>query len=323
MNNYYIENGVHTVLVTPFIKDTYDIDYDSLDKWIMVQTKSDVDGLVLLGSTSESGSLSTDEKMEIVKRVYSYNSILTNPKYITVSVSGSNDIRETIDFSIKCSKYCDALMITAPHYMKPPQKGIIEWFKTISNHPELTHMPILMYNIPGRTCINILPETMKIIYDECPNVIAVKEASGSLDQIAKILELIPNIKLFSGDDGMIVDVIKKGGVGVISVASNIFPNLITNITKLCMKHEFDQANILINDSKMYDLLIALFCETNPIPIKFILSYVKLYNYDCMRLPLMSLDIINHKKVIDAYTFTFNYSHDDIISMMDTDIIVSV
>ena len=281
--------GVHTVLVTPFDDSNCDIDYDDINQWLNSQSTTDVAGLVLLGSTSESSMLSREEKMEIVKNVHMLNSQSSNPKFITVGVSVSNDIREVIDFAIECSSYCNAFMLTVPNYVKPPARGMVNWFKNICNHPKLLHMPFVLYNIPGRACINMLPETMKEVCDACQNVVAIKEASGSLEQMKKVIELLPNIKLFSGDDGLTIDVIKLGGVGVISVASNVFPELMAAITKYCLDNDYDLAVNLSKYTMLDSFISALFCESNPIPVKFMLNKIGLYKSYQMRQPLEKLD----------------------------------
>lgn len=306
-SNYFFKNGVHTVLVTPFVEGTCEVDYDDLHKWVAYQAITDVAGLVLLGSTSESSMLSREEKLQIIKNVHELNSFLSSPKFITVGISGSNDIREIIDFAEDCVKYCDAFMITVPHYTKPPQEGIIKWFQQICSHPELINMPVIMYNIPGRTCMNMLPETMKEICDTCPNVVAVKEASGSIDQMTEILRIIPGIKLFSGDDGMTIDVIKIGGVGVISVASNVIPTEMVELTRFCMNSEFLKAEQIKQESKLDNFLSALFCESNPIPVKFMLYQCGVFKSYQMRLPLVPLRVSKHNEVLQALFITGQYS----------------
>lgn len=302
-------SGVHSVLVTPFDEETGNVDYDDLNKWVAYQTACDVIGLVLLGSTSESGALSRDEKIAIVKRVHTLNMSLINPKFITIGISGSNNIRETIDFAIECIPYCDAFMITVPHYAKPPQRGIVNWFKQVCSYPELQTMPIILYNIPGRTCINMLPETFKEVCDACPNIVAIKEASGSLEQMQKIRQLSPHIKLFSGDDGLTIDVIKMGGSGVISVASNVVPTLMTELTRFCLIGEFEKADIIKKDSKFDNFLSALFCESNPIPVKYMLNQVGVYKSHQMRTPLDKLHESKHNEVLQTLWFTGPYSGD--------------
>jgi len=309
---YYIPNGVHTVLVTPFIEniENTEIDYKGIEKWVNFQANSSVVGLVLFGSTSEAGMLSKQEKLQILDKIVALNSLLENPKFITIGISGSNDIREVIEFARDCVDKCDAFMITVPHYVKPTQEGIVNWFEKICNDPMLSHKSVIMYNIPSRACTNMLPLTMKTICDKCFNVIAVKEASGSLQQMIEIINLIPNIKLFSGDDGLTVDVIKNGGVGVISVASNVIPNLMTNITKLCFDSSFSgdysEVEHLIDDSSLNTFLSKLFCESNPIPIKFALYYLGIFDSYQMRTPLTKLSEKYHTEIIDSLVIAKSY-----------------
>jgi 4-hydroxy-tetrahydrodipicolinate synthase len=315
MSTFNFPVGVHTVLVTPFIDSNCDIDYEEIVEWLNSQSTTGVAGLVLLGSTSESSMLSREEKMDIVKIIHMFNNQSPNPKFITVGISVSNDIREVIDFAVECSSYCNAFMLTVPNYVKPPARGMVNWFKTICCHPKLSHMPFVLYNIPGRACINMLPETMKEVCDLCPNVVAIKEASGSLEQMKKVIDLLPNVKLFSGDDGLTIDVIKLGGVGVISVASNVFPELMATLTKYCLDSEYDRAINLSNDTMLESFITALFCESNPIPVKFMLNKIGLYKSYQMRQPLEKLDDSKQEQTWKAL-FTTNEKWNEYVNTTD-------
>lgn len=305
-NNFSYPSGVHTVLVTPFKEGTKEVDYEDLERWMAFQMASNVVGLVLLGSTSESATIRRDEKLEIVKRVHAWNKSYSHPKFITVGVGG-NDTEENLEFARECVEYCDAFMVTSPHYSKPPQRGIFEHFHTISSHVEIRNTPIIMYNIPGRTCMNMLPETMKQVFDACPNVVAVKEASGSMEQIQKVRDLVPDLKVFSGDDSMLIEVSKVGGCGVISVASNVVPDIMTSMTAYCLESNFDAAMEVYNKSKMTEFIAALFCETNPMPIKFMLNHTQVFKSHEMRLPLVKLCESKHNDVLQALYMTGQYA----------------
>lgn len=299
-SSYNFPSGVHTVLVTPFNDDANNsVNFDDIKKWIGVQADSDVTGLVLLGTTSESPTLSFEEKLQIVRFVSELNKCLTRPKFITVGVGG-NDTRETLEFARACVGYCDAFMVTVPHYNKPPQRGIVEHFKTVCNHPELQHIPIIFYNVPSRTGLNAEPETIKTVFNECNNMVAIKEASGSVDQLIKLRSLVPNLKIFSGDDKLVLDVMLHGGVGVISVASNVIPEILAEVVNKCLSYDYKSAVRIFYQMNLPTFIDTLFCETNPIPIKFLMKELEIYQSDQMRLPLVKLADNKKESVLLAY-----------------------
>lgn len=292
-------SGVYTVLVTPFANDN-SIDYNSIDNWLRQQYKNKVVGLVLLGTTSESPTLSQDEKIAIVKHVYEFNQQMSKEapgtpgckKMIVVGIGGNNT-GHTIEFGGLVDDYADAFMVTVPHYNKPPQRGIFLHFQMISKcFPE---MPIMMYNIPGRTGVNMEPPTMIDVIRCCPNVKALKDASGDLDKTYILCDDLErqgiivgkDFKIFSGDD---IDaptlMVKADASGVISVASNIIPY------DVCEYIE-DISNGKLNDGeakfgRCMKFIKYLFAETNPIPIKEIMNYAGIYETNHMRLPMVTM-----------------------------------
>jgi 4-hydroxy-tetrahydrodipicolinate synthase len=211
------------------------------------------------------------------------------PKFVSVGVGG-NDTKETLQFAqtIARGDLCDGFMVTVPSYNKPTQKGIFEHFRVICNDDYVSKFPVIMYNIPGRTGVNMEPRTILEVYQECPNVVAIKEASGSIDQLIEIRRIVPNLQVFSGDDKLVLDVMVHGGEGVISVASNVIPDLMTLVVKLCLDSKFSEARSVFYDSKLPFFIKYLFCETNPIPIKFMLFCTGLYDNHIMRLPMTEL-----------------------------------
>lgn len=301
-SNYQFPNGVHTVLVTPFVENTLEVDYDDIQAWVAFQLNTDVAGLVLLGTTSESPTLSREEQLKIVKFVHSLNKSSMSPKFITVGVGGNNT-QETLMFARECVGYCDAFMVTVPHYNKPPQRGITEHYKTICNHPEIENIPVILYNVPTRASLNAEPETVKKIFEECLNVVAIKEASGSIDQLIKLRTIVPDLKVFSGDDKLVLDMMVHGGVGVISVASNVIPDIMTHLVKDCLKKDFTKARDIFYFGQLPAFIDALFCETNPIPIKFMMKEVNIYKSDAMRQPLVKLDSNKQNLVTNALYVT--------------------
>jgi len=276
-------DGVYTVLVTPF-KEDGDVDYDSYRALIenQIDRCEDVRGFVLLGTTSESPTLTHAEKRDIVR--FTFENV-QHRRDIIVGVGGNNTMA-TLEFAKYCGEYSTALMVTVPNYNKPTQEGIYQHFCKICQDTKISNKPVIMYNIPSRCGVNMLPETVARIANDCPNVRAIKEASGSIDQAMRIKELC-NIKIFSGDDALILPIMSIGGSGVISVASNVIPNEICKIVDYCLDNNFVEArNKYYSVSK---LLKTLFSETNPIPVKYLLHKMELITSDTMRLPLCCME----------------------------------
>ena len=270
-----LSRGVYTVVVTPFLENNK-VDYDSISRIITNQINKGISGLVLLGTTSESPTLSMVEKLEIVKFVSTYY----GGKFeIIVGIGGNNTV-ETINFGKMIKNQVNGFMVTVPNYNKPSQLGIYNHFTTIAN--TFSDVPIMMYNIPSRCGVNMTPDTVKNIYYNCENVVAIKEASGSLEQAIKIKSLC-DINIFSGDDSLILPILAIGGVGVISVASNILPWEISYIVSQ-FNNNIDLSRKLY--FKFHNFIKALFVTTNPVPVKYFLSKLELINNDIVRLPLV-------------------------------------
>jgi len=315
--------GVYTVLVTPFVQselkeltdDQLDeltdeefaeyynskhrIDFANISKWVDFQCSSQVAGLVLLGTTSESPTLDRDEQFEIVKYVSAENKKHSTPKFLVVGVGGNNTY-ENLCFARKCVPYCDAFMVTVPSYSKPTQHGIFEHFRVICSNKRIATKPVIIYNIPSRAGINMDPQTIKNVCDTCPNVIAIKEASGSIDQLIKLREIVPGLQVFSGDDKLVLDVMTHGGCGVISVASNVIPNIISQIVELCFANESIMAMDKYYGYGLPKFIELLFCETNPIPVKYMMHAMGLYNNHEMRLPMTELSTSKEMIVSDVF-----------------------
>ena len=297
-------NGTYTVLVTPF-NDDNTIKYKDIDKWIDMQLKSKITGLVLLGTTSESPTLSRNEQLDIVKYVHEKNHNAQNKKLLFVGVGGNNTM-ETLEFAQMCKFYCDGFMVTVPSYNKPTQNGILKHFETICKNDLIKHYPIILYNVPSRTGVNMEPNTIKMAYESCGNIVAVKEASGSIDQLIELRTMVPTLTILSGDDKLILDVMVHGGGGVVSVASNVVPNLVVSIINLCLMGNFQKATQTYYESKFPELLKCMFCETNPIPIKFMMMKLGIYTNDNMRLPMTQLSSEKEHIVTSAVIATNNY-----------------
>lgn len=268
--------GTGTALVTPFHKDG-SIDFQSLEKLVAHQIKGKVDYLVVLGTTGESVTLSKDEK----KAVSGFVLEAADGKIPVVLGIGGNNTRECIDaFTHYDLDGFSAILSVSPYYNKPIQKGILEHYRCIA---AASPLPVILYNVPGRTGSNILPETTLKLANEIENVVAIKEASGSMEQIMKIIKNKPkDFLVISGDDAITFPLIAVGASGVISVVSNAYPKDFSEMVRQALAGNYDKARTL--HYKLVDIIEALFLEGNPGGIKAMLKHQKLMG-DFVRLPL--------------------------------------
>ena len=196
-------------------------------------------------------------------------------------------------------------MVTVPAYNKPPQRGMVEHFKAVAN--TVPSKPNMLYNVPGRTAANLLPETLVQILNECPNVTAIKDATGNSEQRKKMINLVNNntdrsldstFKVFSGDDADIVDICRAGGRGVISVVGNITPEYITEEVQHCLDGDFDKAFKMAN--LVEPLIKGIFVDSNPIPIKHLMHVLDIYRTNEMRLPLVPMELESGEKLYQTF-----------------------
>ncbi len=284
---------LYTAVTTPFVDNQIDIEtlYDHI-KFLI----SNNSGIVLFGTTGECPTLSNSEKYQIMD--YLADKLYDQEKDLFVIGVGGNNTQECIDFSIEATnRGFTKIMITAPYYNKPTQEGLFLHFTTIaSRHLEVCpESQVILYNVPGRSVVNINPPTVQRIFNTCTNVVAIKEASGNLNQVIAIRTLVPHIQVYSGDDALTIPIMSVGGVGVISVVSNIFPSQIHSIAQLCSELNFTEA--FNKYSLMHNFVEAMFCETNPVPIKYVLYLQDMYKSDECRLPLAQLSQENKNKVL--------------------------
>jgi len=286
-----IPEGTYTVLLTPFFNNGA-IDFESLDSYIEYQLSTDVTGFVILGTTSESVTLSHNEKLDLVKfisnRVLGY-------KFLICGVGGNNTL-ETLYFARECVDFVNGIMVTVPYYNKPPQRGIIEHFKVIAGDDMIKNTPVMLYTVKSRTGIYLEPETTVDVINSCPNVVAIKEADGSIDKVIALADLVQNktdrnlknnFKIFSGDDINIYEICEEGGSGVISVAASVIPETIYNITNTCLNGNPREALVLQN--KALTFIKLLFAESNPIPVKEIMHKLGIFKTNYLRLPMVSME----------------------------------
>lgn len=285
--------GCATALVTPFTNDG--INFEKLRKLIEFQILEGIDGLVICGTTGESSTMSLVEK----KSVIDFSIKVTNGRVPIIAGTGGNNTAD----AVAMSKYAEsvganALLLVTPYYNKTTQKGLIAHFNKIA---ESVDIPIILYNVPSRTGLNIEPETC-LELSKIPNIVAIKEASGNISQVAKIANLCNDeLTIYSGNDDQIMPVLSLGGLGVISVLSNIYPKFVHEMVMDYLTGNWQKATA----SQIYSLPLinALFSEVNPIPIKYALNKI---GFDCgvPRLPLVELSSASKEK-IDNLIANFN------------------
>ncbi|MCA1933545.1 MAG: 4-hydroxy-tetrahydrodipicolinate synthase [Calditerrivibrio sp.] len=269
--------GAITALVTP-MKDGM-VDEERLRNLVDFQIKNGISALVPCGTTGEAATLSYEEHMRVIEIVVEQS----NKRVPVIAGTGSNSTHETIYLTEFAKKVgCEAALVVTPYYNKPTQKGLYEHFKAIADAVDI---PIVLYNVPGRTAVNMLPDTV-IKLSKIKNIVAVKEASGSLDQVSEIIAGVsPDFDLLSGDDSLTIPMMALGAKGVISVASNIAPKEVSSMVDFWLNGDHEEARKL--HLKLFPLFKGIFIETNPIPIKKALHLVGIIEND-IRLPLVEM-----------------------------------
>lgn len=280
--------GVYTALVTPFT-EIGTVDYQALEKIVNTQIRSGIDGLVPCGTTGESPTLSHEEHDRVIAQTIKYAA----GRVPVIAGTGSNATTEAIRLSQHAEDAgADAVLLVNPYYNKPTQKGLYMHFRAIA---ESVHIPCILYNIKSRTGVNLDTETLVRLENDCPNIVAVKEASGSLDQMQEVIDRTSeDFMVLSGDDNLALDLIRRGGDGVISVASNVFPKAMVKMIHSALDGNWAEADRL--GAWFAPFFSACFIETNPIPIKTAMAHVGLC-HESFRLPLCPLEREEHRTMI--------------------------
>ena len=290
-----IFKGSGVALVTPFKieNNKIEVDYDNLKRLLEFHLKNDTDSIIICGTTGEASTLDDDEHLKCIEECVKY----INKKIPVISGTGSNNTEHAIYMSKEAEKLgSDALLCVTPYYNKTNQEGLKKYYKSISDN---VNIPVIMYNVPSRTGVNILPETAKEIRKENKNIVAIKEASGNISQVAN-LSCDNKLDIYSGNDDQILPILSLGGIGVISVIANIFPKEIHNLVYSYLNGDIKEARKLQIES--LKLCRALFSDVNPIPIKKATQIMNLTN-GILKEPLISLDSEKTKilrKEIDNY-----------------------
>lgn len=280
-----IFKGCGTAISTPFTENG--VNFDEFGKLIENQILNGVDAIIVCGTTGESATMTETERKETIK--YAINKI--NKRTKVIIGTGSNNTKAAVEMSKFAEEAgADAVLVVTPYYNKTTQQGLIAHYTEIAKSIKL---PIIMYNVPSRTGVNILPETCKEL-SKIENIVAIKEASGNISQVAKIVTLCgDNLDIYSGNDDQIIPILSLGGKGVISVLSNVMPKYTHEMTQKYFDGKQEEATKMQLD--VIDLIDELFREVNPIPVKYALNLMG-YNYGKPRLPLIELSDVNKEKL---------------------------
>ena len=279
--------GTGVALVTPFRKEG-GVDYNALQKLVEFQIDNGVNYLVVQGTTGESVTLNEDEKLAVLEYVIDINK---KRLPIVFGVGGNNTASVVSQMNKFKNSSIDAYLSVSPYYNKPLQKGIIAHYKEIAN---ATDKPIILYNVPGRTSSNMSSETTLELAHSISNIIAVKEASGNLEQIMEIISSKPNdFLVISGDDALTLPHVACGGDGVISVVANAFPKRFSSMVSHALRGEIEKARSL--HYELFPIIQQLFADGNPGGIKYVLKLINI-GEDYMRLPLVNINDETAKKL---------------------------
>ena len=285
-----IFTGAGVAIITPFHEDG-SINYDQLKKLVDYHCENGTDSIVICGTTGESATMTEEEHLECIKRTIDF----TAGRIPVIAGTGSNCTATAVELSREAAKAgADELLVVTPNYNKATQKGLIEHYKAIAREADA---PIIMYSVASRTGCNIEPATVAALVKEVDNIVGVKEASGNISQVAKIMQLTQgDIDLYSGNDDQIVPILALGGKGVISVLSNVAPR---ETHEICAKFfAGDIAGSRELQLKAIPLINALFSEVNPIPVKKAVSLMGM-EAGGLRMPLTEMEEANAQKLAQA------------------------
>ena len=281
-----IFKGMATAMVTPMTQDG--VDYEALGRFIDFQLASGINALVAVGTTGESATLTPEER----KKVISFTIDRVAGRVPVIAGTGTNNTLHAIDYSVSAAQAgADALLVVTPYYNKATQNGLIAHFTAIADKVD---KPIILYNVPSRTGCNLLPATVEKLAEH-PNVAAIKEASGNMSQVVELFARCGDkIDVYSGEDGLTVPMLAMGGMGTISVLSNVIPKGAVEMTDAFFAGDLRKAAAL--QCRYLDLINLLFCEVNPIPAKAAVSAMG-YGKEFIRLPLTPMEEGNRAKLL--------------------------
>ena len=283
-----IVTGSSTALITPFRNGK--LDEETYAALIRRQIANGIDAVCPVGTTGESATLTSDEDIRCMEIAVE---VCKGTRTKVLAGAGSNSTDEAISTARRAQQAgVDAIFSVSPYYNKPSQEGLYRHYKAIAE--AVPEMPFMLYNVPGRTGVDITAETVVRLFDDVPNIYGIKEATGSLERTVELLSLRPELKVFSGDDAIDYPILANGGAGITSVTSNLMPKLKADLVRLALAGDFAGAKA-INDA-LYPLNKVLFCESNPIPVKAAMYIAGLMPTLEYRLPLTAPSAENMKKI---------------------------
>lgn len=282
-----IFKGAGVAIVTPFKPDG-EVNYEEFGRQIDFQINNGTDAIIVCGTTGESACLSEEEHVRVIDFCIKH----VNHRVPVVAGTGSNCTDTAVFLSQEAERLgADGLLIVTPYYNKATQRGLIDHYTIIAN---AVHIPIILYSVKSRTGVNINPETVAELVGNVPNIVGVKEASGDIAQVAKIMALTGGkVDLYSGNDNEVVPIMSLGGIGVISVVSNVAPSYMHNLCMSYLNGDTEEAKRM--QLKVLDLVDALFCEVNPIPVKHAMNIMGM-NAGPMRRPLSPMEPQNLERL---------------------------
>ena len=273
-----IFTGSAVALITPFNPDG-SVNFEKLKELIDFHLAHKTDALVVCGTTGEASTLTDEDQVECIRVAAEH----VNKKVPVIAGAGSNDTAHAVNLAKACENAgADGLLLVTPYYNKTTQRGLIQHYTTVAN---AVNIPIILYNVPGRTGMSITPETCAEL-SKIPNIVAVKEASGDISEVAKVAKLCgPDFDIYSGNDDQTLPILSLGGKGVISVTANVIPDEMHDLCEAYFNHETEKARDL--QINILGLCDALFCEVNPIPVKGAMNMLGFGVGEC-RLPLQKM-----------------------------------
>jgi 4-hydroxy-tetrahydrodipicolinate synthase len=282
--------GSIVALVTPMIPDSLEVDWDALERLVEWHIEQGTHALVAVGTTGESATLSVEEHSRVIKKTVD----IVRGRIPVIAGTGANCTREAIELTTAAKNAgADACLLVTPYYNKPTQEGLYQHYKAVA---EAVDIDQILYNVPGRTACDMLPETV-IRLSEISNIVGIKEATGDLDRAAWLIENSPrDFAIYSGDDHSARELMLMGGHGDISVTANVAPKMMAQMCEAALNNDTEQAQAL--DQQLLAIHDSMFIESNPIPVKWAVSQQGLIQ-EAIRLPLTQLSAPNQVKVIQA------------------------
>ncbi|TLD81970.1 4-hydroxy-tetrahydrodipicolinate synthase [Helicobacter sp. MIT 05-5293] len=286
--------GAMSALITPF--KNQEVDFETYEMLIKRQIKYGMDACVPVGTTGESATLTHKEHMECIQVAVE---VCKGSQMKVLAGAGSNSTQEAIElarFAQKCG--ADALLCVTPYYNKPSQEGLYQHFKAVADSVEI---PVMLYNVPSRTGVNIDIQTIKRLKKDVKNIYAIKEATGAMDRVVALGSEVSDLAILSGDDAINYPILANNGKGVISVTGNLFPQEIAQLTHSAIQGDMYQSYEI--NTKLYEINQILFCESNPIPIKasmFLSGLLKNLEYRLPLVPPSKENMAKIQKILEKY-----------------------